>query len=430
MKIKSIAKQLLALSLVIFAFACSSSSDDGDGSSAPTSITITTATNSSSVFIGEPVTFTVTNNLGNNVTSNSQLKIEETIITNPYTFNALGDFTVTATSAGLSNSIIITVVEAPEPTALTLTSNANEFWYDSGSAQFTVIDNFGNNVTGLVEYNAESGTLNNPATFTSAGTYNVTATFTLQDNSTITSNTVEIKAVESTHTTKVMVEDYTGTWCQYCPRLAYALDQAVAANNNIIPVAIHDDNDMPYPNVDVLLTTFGITGFPSGRVNRTINWNESTNQPVSLLANRQNMGLAINSSISGNTISAEVKVHYDLKPSSPNRLVVYLLENGLVYPQVNFYNGDPSSPFFQQGNPIMDYVHNHTARTTFTDVFGDTIPNSEATTGNTYTANYTLTVPASVQNTANLELVAFTVGPDNKVLNVQKADLGENKDFD
>lgn len=428
MKIKSIAKHLLALSFVIFAFACSSSSDDGDGSSAPTSITITTA--SSTVFIGAPVSFTVTNNLGNNVTSNSQLKIGETIITNPYTFNSLGDFTVNATSGGLSNSIIITVVEAPEPTALTLSSDTDAFWFDTGSAQFTVIDDLGNDVTGLVTFNAESGTIDNPASFSNAGTYNVTATYTLEDNSTITSNTVVIKAVESTHTTKVMIEDYTGTWCQYCPRLAYALDQAVAANSNIIPVAIHDDNDMPFPNVDVLLNEFGIDGFPTGRVNRTINWNESTSQPVSLLNNRQNMGLAINSSISGTTITAEVKVHYDLKPDSPNRLVVYLLENGLVYPQVNFYNGDPSSPFYQQGNPIMDYVHNHTARTTFTNALGDAIPASEATTGNTYTANYTLTVPASVQNTANLELVAFTIGPDNKVLNVQKADLGENKDFD
>jgi hypothetical protein len=427
MKTKSIAKHLLALSFVIFAFACSSS-EDGDGSPSGNSITLTV--NSTSVFLGEPVSFTVTNNSGNDVTSSSSLKIDDVTITNPYTFNTLGNYVVTATKGTLTSSITITVVDPPEPTALTLSSDKDAFWYDSGSAQFTVIDDLGNNVTGLVTFNAESGTLNNPATFASAGTYNVTATYTLQDNSTITSNVVEIKAVESTHTTKVMVEDYTGTWCQYCPRLAYALDQAVAANSNIIPVAIHDDNDMPFPNVDVLLNTFGIDGFPTGRVNRTINWNETTNQPVALLANRQNMGLAINSSISGNTITATVKVHYDLKPDSANRIVVYLLENGLVYPQTNFYDGDPSSPFFQQGNPIMDYVHNHTARTTFTNALGDAIPSAEATTGNTYIANYTLTVPASVQNTANLELVAFTVGPDNKVLNVQKADLGENKDFD
>ncbi|WP_052172514.1 Omp28-related outer membrane protein [Psychroserpens jangbogonensis] len=427
MKIKSIVKELLALSFVIFAFACSSS-DDGDGSSSSSSITVTG--NSSSIFLGESVTFTVVNNNGNNVTASSELKIGDTVITNPYTFSALGSYEVTATKGSLSSSTTITVLEVPEPTSLILSANNEAFWYDTGSTQFSVVDDLGNNLTGLVAYSADTVTLNNPATFASAGTYNVVATFILEDNSIITSNTLVINAVESTHTTKVMVEDYTGTWCQYCPRLAYALEQAVATDANIIPVALHDDNDMPFPNINTLLNTFGITGFPSGRVNRTVNWNESTTQPVSLLNNRQNMGLAINSSISGNTISAEVKVHYDLKAESTNRIVVYLLENGLVYPQVNFYNGDPSSPYFQQGNPIANFVHNHTARTTFTDVFGDIIPFQESDTGDTYTVNYALTVPASVQNTANLEIVAFTVSPLNQVLNVQKANLGENKDFD
>ena len=119
-----------------------------------------------------------------------------------------------------------------------------------------------------------------------------------------------------------------------------------------------------------------------------------------------------------------------IKETRKEALTRLFLENGLVYPQINFYNGDPSSPFYQMGNPIVDFVHDHTARAVFTDVFGDNIPNANTENGATHTANYTLTVPASVQNTANLELVAFVVGPDNKVLNVQKADLGENKDFD
>ncbi|WP_028872475.1 Omp28-related outer membrane protein [Psychroserpens burtonensis] len=425
MKIKSILKELVVLSFVVFAFACSSSDDD---SGSATSITV--SGNSSSVFVGESVTFIVENNLGTNVTASSELEIGNTVISNPYTFNIVGDFEVTATNGGLTNSTIITVQAVPVPTAITIFADTDSFWFDEGSATFAVTDDLGNNITGLVTYAAESGALTNPATFASAGVYNVTAVFTLEDNTTLTSNVIEIKAVESTHTTKVLVEDYTGTWCQYCPRLAYALEQAVAASANIIPVALHDDNDMPFPNITSLLNTFGIDGFPQGRVNRTISWNESTNQPVALLANRQNMGLAINSSISGTTITAEVNVHYDLKADSQNRIVVYLLENGLVYPQVNFYNGDPSSPYYQQGNPIVDFVHNHTARTTLTDVYGDDIPVEDSVTGSTYTANYTLTVPGSVQNTGELELVAFVVGPDNRVLNVQKADLGETKDFD
>jgi thiol-disulfide isomerase/thioredoxin len=425
MKIKSILKGLAALSFVVFAFACSSS-DEGSGAAS----SITVSGSSSSVFVGESVTFTVENNLGTNVTAGSDLDIGGTVISNPYTFNTVGNFEVTATNGGLTNSTTITVQEVPAPTAITLWANTDSFWFDDGSATFVVTDNLGNDVTGLVTYAAESGTLTNPATFASAGTYNATATFTLEDGNTITSNTLVLKAVESTHTTKVMVEDYTGTWCQYCPRLAYALEQAVEASSNIIPVALHDDNDMPFPNINSLLNTFGVTGFPSGRVNRTINWNESTSQPVALLDDRQHMGLAISSSLSGSTITAEVNVHYDLKVDSPNRIVVYLLENGLVYPQVNFYNGDPASPYYQQGNPIVNFVHNHTARTTFTDVYGDDIPFAESSTDNTYTANYTLTVPGSVQNTSNLEIVAFVVGLDNTVLNVQKADVGETKDFD
>jgi len=425
MKIKSILKEVIMLTLVVFAFACSSS-DEGSG--AATSITVTG--NSSSIFVGESVTFTVENNLGNNVTSSSDLSIGGTTISNPYTFNSIGNFEVTAANGSLANSTTISVQALPVPTAITLWADTDSFWFDDGSANFVVTDNLGNDVTGLVTYAAESGTLSNPATFDNPGTYNTTATFTLEDGSTLTSNIIVLKAVESTHTTKVMVEDYTGTWCQYCPRLAFALEQAVAADANIIPVALHDDNDMPFPNVTSLLNTFNITGFPSGRVNRTISWNESTSQPVGLLDNRQHMGLAISSSISGSTITAEVNVHYDLKTDSANRIVVYLLENDLVYPQVNFYNGDPSSSYFQQGNPIVDFVHNHTARTTFTNVYGDDIPFDESRTDSTHTANYTLTVPSSVQNTANLELVAFVVGPDNTVLNVQKADLGETKDFD
>ncbi|WP_047551128.1 Omp28-related outer membrane protein [Psychroserpens sp. Hel_I_66] len=424
MKLKNYAKVFLFV-LTAALFSCGGS-DDGSG--AASSITVTA--NSSSVFVGESVTFTVTNNLGNNVTSGSVLEVNGESISNPYAFDTTGSFQVTATNGGLTSSITISVQAVPVPSSITLSTNSDSFWFDDGQTSLLVLTDLGYEVTLQSTMIAESGTVTNPVSFDNPGTYNVVATYTLENGTVLTSNTVQLKAVESTHSTKVMIEDYTGTWCQYCPRLAYAVEQAVQANSNIIPVAIHDDNEMLFPFATQMESAFGVTGFPSGRLNRTINWNESTSQPVSLLSNRQNMGLAINSSIQGGTITAEVKVHYDLKVNSQNRLVVYLLENGLVYPQVNFYNTDPSSPFYQQGNPIPDFVHDHTARTVFTGIFGDDIPAAQSVTGNTYTANYNVSVPSSVQNTANLELVAFVVGPDNKVLNVQKADLGENKDFD
>ncbi len=427
MKIKLFLKELVVFSFVVFVFSCSTDDGNADGDSATA---ITVSSNVSTAFVGEAITFNVVNNLGVNVTSNSQFKIDGVVIANPHTFNSEGVFEVTATNGGLSDSTFVTIEVAPIPNSITLSVNKDSFWFDDNNVVFNVMDDLGNNLSGIVTYSTGTGYLTNPATFTSGGIHNVVAEYILPDNSTLISNAITLTAVESTHTTKVMVEDYTGTWCQYCPRLAYALEQAVAANDNIIPVAIHDDNQMLFPFASQMESAFGITGFPQGRVNRTIPWDESTSQPINLLNIRQNMGLAINSSITNNTISAEVKVHYDLKYENSNRIVVYLLENGLVYPQTNYYNGDPSSPYYQQGNPIVDFVHNHTARTVFTSVFGDVIPSSDTDTGSTYVSNYTLSVPASVQNTANLEIVAFVVDSNNKVLNVQKADLGENKEFD
>ncbi|WP_052158331.1 Omp28-related outer membrane protein [Lacinutrix jangbogonensis] len=434
MRVKNFLKELAVLSFVVFAFACSSDDGNGEGSGSgggsASASSITVEGNVSTISVGESVTFGVVNNQGVDITSSSVFTIDGTVITNPYTFDTSGTFVVTATNGTFTSSTTIVVGVATVPTALIMTTNVNDFWFDDGSASFVVTDDLGNNVTALVVYTAESGTLTNPAVFASAGTYNAIATYTLADNTTITSNTVVLNAVASTHTTKVMIEDYTGTWCGYCPRLATALENVVNQNANVIPVAVHDDSQMEFQYVNQMANTFGVTGFPTGKVNRTIEWNESTNQPISYLSTRQHMGLAINSSLSGNSITAEVKVHYDLKIGYANRIVVYLLENGLVYNQVNYYNGDTSSEWYQTGNPIVGFVHDHVARTVFTDIFGDVIPAADANTGSTYTANYNLTVPSSVQNTANLELVAFVVGTDNKVLNVQKASLGENKDFD
>ena len=41
---------------------------------------------------------------------------------------------------------------------------------------------------------------------------------------------------------RVLVEDYTGAWCGYCPRLAYRLEEAESLNDKVVPVAIHYDD--------------------------------------------------------------------------------------------------------------------------------------------------------------------------------------------
>ncbi|WGD35372.1 Omp28-related outer membrane protein [Olleya sp. YS] len=310
-------------------------------------------------------------------------------------------------------------------TAITI-ENVGSKVFSNSNVAIWVINNNGVDVTAdATIYVNDTAIASNLYTFTSTGSYSIRAV-----KGTLESPTVTVEAILPTHTTKIMIEDYTGGWCGYCPRLATALENAVNQDPNVIPVAIHNGDEMTFTYDAQLRSTFGINGWPSGKVNRTITWNESYNELNSELSARQKMGLAINSSLSGNTITAEVKVHYDIDENNSQRLVVYLLENGLVYPQTNYYNGDPSSPWFQQGNPIQNFVHDHTARAVFTDVMGNVIPSDQTKSDNTYTANLTMDLPSNVQNTDNLELVAFVVGSNNQVQNAQKANLGENKDFD
>jgi len=310
-------------------------------------------------------------------------------------------------------------------TSIEITSNKDEL-LKGDSASFLVVNNLNANVSSTADIYVNGTKITSIShTFSNAGMIDVYAK--LGD---LTSPTITINSIAPTHTTKVMIEDYTGTWCQYCPRLAYALEVVVDQNSDVIPVALHNDDDMPFPGIGTLATAFSIPGYPTGMVNRDIEWNETSEQLASYLDANRPLGLAINSSLSGSTITAEVKVHYDLGTTEQNKLVVFLLENGLIYPQVNYYNTDPSSHWYQAGNPIQNFVHDHVARVAFTNLLGDDIPAFESVTGNTYTVSFSETVPASVANSSNLELVAFVVNQDNTVINVQKADLGVNQDFD
>lgn len=312
-----------------------------------------------------------------------------------------------------------------EVTSIEIVPNKSELMI-GGEATFLVKNNLAANVTSSATIYVDGVEISGTSyTFSTAGMIDV---YAVVDD--LTAPTVAVNSIAPTHTTKVMVEDYTGTWCGYCPRLATALENTVNQNSNVIPVAIHDDNEMLFPMANSLESIFGINGFPSGRVNRTIDWNENPSQPIGMLSDTKTLGLAVSSTVSGNTISAEVKVHYDLGANEGHKLVVYLLENGLIYDQVNYYNGDSSSPWYQAGNPIVGFVHDHVARTTLTDVLGDVIPSDQAVTDNTYVANYSIAIPASVQNNDKLELVAFVVDPSKTVINVQKANVGATQDFD
>ena len=228
---------------------------------------------------------------------------------------------------------------------------------------------------------------------------------------------------------RVLIEDYTGTWCGNCARVAYAVDQVKLLTDKAVTVAIHNGND-PYnfvgiaPLKDLILPNSPLA-LPVSRLNRINVWTfpEPTNiqQALDLTGNNTFLGLALNSTVGNATINLDVKMKF-VQDYSNLKLVVYLLEDKLIYDQRNYTN------YFNGENPIKNFEHNHVLRTSITNILGDAV--SGTTNGSTVTKSFSFPIPANISNSANISFAAFLVGSDNAVINARAAIANENQSFE
>lgn len=263
--------------------------------------------------------------------------------------------------------------------------------------------------------------------FKEAGSYQLKISF--EDFS----QTFDVEVYENTFTTKVLVEDYTGAWCGYCPRIAYKLESIVQSNENVVPSAIHNGDPMEFQFEAQMRQRYNVTGFPTALFNRIHNWDESTGPIMNALDQKKGLGIAMESSLSTGLglMDLTVRVAEDV-PYQNLKLVVYLQRNGRVAAQVNYYHDDQSSPAYGLGNPINEFVHNHVLIKAFTDVFGDEIPANDLTTSQNYSRSFEINMSSYglyEENADEFELVAFVINEDDEVINVQKAAVFESVDF-
>lgn len=228
---------------------------------------------------------------------------------------------------------------------------------------------------------------------------------------------------------RVLIEDYTGTWCGNCTRVSYAIEQAKEQSDKIVAVAIHNGND-PYhfagiaPLKNLISPNYPLA-LPVSRLNRVNVWatpeNANVQQALDFTSNNTTVGLAMNSTVANGTISLDVNVKF-VDNYSDLKLVVYLLEDHLIYFQRNY------TSFYNAVDPIMDYEHNHVLRQSLTDILGDQITGT--TSGSTVTRNFTFQVPSNVTNAENISFVAFVVGADNQAINARESHANENQQFE
>ena len=256
------------------------------------------------------------------------------------------------------------------------------------------------------------------ATITFLGLLNVSCISNDWEDNSVSTEVIELP-ISGKFLKNVLIEDYTGTWCQYCPRVLHGIKQVQSEQLRAYPVSIHrsvasspDPYDFPATPLEQLI---GVTGYPTAMLNRNVLWDNeiSTTEVKNQIKPNVNLGIALNSTVSGGTINLNVNMKF-LENFSNLKLVVYVLEDGLLYNQVN------ATSFFGGQNPIINFEHDHVLRACLTNlVVGDAITGTNA--GVLITRNFTVNVPANISNVANMYFVAFVVDASGKAINVRGA---------
>ena len=296
--------------------------------------------------------------------------------------------------------------------------------------EIVVLDQNNNNVTSEVSIYANQQILTG-STFTSmeTGTYLIHAEY-----KNITSNYVEVTVVEDVglkFEKKVLVEQFTGTWCGWCPRAIYDIKTLMEADSAVIHIGYHLEDELSYGLNFSLYNSMGYEYVPVVSADRSKTWEGDISEIAQMhIPQRLGIGLSVEGDCNG--LDVTVRLKFGKIFTEELALSVYVVHDSLVADQVNYYNDDPSSYWYQQGATMEDFVHGNVMVKTATDLFGDPVPANSIDIGSIYEKTFSVSSFKCV-DINHIKVVAFVTyleGSNEKsVLNSMVCPQGESRDF-
>lgn len=359
------------------------------------------------------------------------------------------------------------VVDVPQADNAMLTStNINRYGLISTNQTLSLtVLNYGSNAITSLEVSWNDGvdhtqtittniapgataTVNHPDVVTDAvaNTHDIAVTITQvngntdPDMSNNNGNTV-ITFVSQIPTKNVVIEEGTGTWCQWCPRGAVAMDYMYTNYpNQFIGIAVHNNDPMEVSAYDA---GANFSGFPSANVDRVV---LDGNVGQSAFENYYNArkDLVTPASVdatvtaSGASVTIDVTATFFSNFSSSNyRLGVIIVEDDVTgtssgYNQANAYSGGGNGAmggYESLPNPVpaAQMVYNHVGRALLGGYNGQTgsIP-AAITDGQVVNYSFNYTVPTS-SDISNMFAVPVIIDNDNgEIINASKVMLYNN----
>ena len=254
----------------------------------------------------------------------------------------------------------------------------------------------------------------------------------------------------------VLIEEYTGAWCGYCPDGHIIVDDIMASNSTVVAVMMHTGDDMETQETLDLDELFDVTGYPGAMIDRTLFSDESKiphsrtgGAWVDHTAARINaytpVNVSVNSTYDSNTreISATVTADFVDYAGGDMRIHLFVIENNVTgsgggYDQSNYYSSQSSAaggtthPLYNEDNPIVGYIHNEVFRSAPAGIMGTSgVISAIASPGDSFSETYSYSIPTGYDE-YNIELIGFVAYWDStqlgakEVMNAAKVDIIES----
>lgn len=239
------------------------------------------------------------------------------------------------------------------------------------------------------------------------------------------SKILEIEDYNPAYKRKVVVEEGTGTWCQWCPRGIVGI-QTMMENHpdDFIPIAVHVNDEMETDTYETFVRQ-NFSAFPTCTMDRLYHFDpnatsledyyqkeiESSSSSISMMAKWND------DDKTSVTITTTTQFAHDM--DDDYRIAYVITENQVgPYIQKNAYAGGGEGPMggFENENPNVSIFHNHVARF-ISDVKGTkgTVPSSPEG-GVDHTYSYSLVMPDNIQNKDNIEIIVLLINRESEII--------------
>ncbi len=233
-----------------------------------------------------------------------------------------------------------------------------------------------------------------------------------------------------TTTRTVLLEQFTGTWCPWCPYGSDEVDSVISLYPNTRAIAYHQNDPMSTSNGNSVISHLLVSSYPGGAIDRRL-WNTPQGLAIAIsrsywrsaVANRYTQGSEMSIGVSGTyhqdtrVISATVTMTALSAMSGEFYLNVVLTEDGLNYAQKKNVNG--------QVVTINPYYHSRVVRDMITGWLGHQLTTSGFAANQVVTYPFTFTVPNGY-DISKCKLTAFVTTKVTLTVNGQQQNKSMN----